>query len=78
MVQLASSSGCLQFALERFAAVREVVGIRISTSRSDAMVLSWKRVKHPLRLSDELLPQVEEFKYLRILLMSEWRGEWED
>ena len=35
------------------------------------MVLSQQRVKCPLWVGSEVLPQVEEFKYLRGLLMSE-------
>ncbi|KAI3360021.1 hypothetical protein L3Q82_014356 [Scortum barcoo] len=38
--------------------------MRISTSKSDAMVLTWKGVVCPLRVGGEVLPQVEEFKYL--------------
>ncbi|KAI3364215.1 hypothetical protein L3Q82_011024 [Scortum barcoo] len=45
-------------------------GMRISTSKSEAMVLDrWKRVACPLRVGGEVLvlPQVEEFKYLGVL-----------
>ena len=51
--------------------------MRISTSKSEAMVLSWKRVDCPLQVGGESLPQVEEFKYLRVLLMSEGKMEQE-
>ncbi|XP_051775984.1 uncharacterized protein LOC127526050 [Erpetoichthys calabaricus] len=47
----------------------------ISTSKSETMVLSWKRVECPLRVGSEILPQVEEFKYLGVLFMSEGRME---
>ncbi|KAI3365026.1 hypothetical protein L3Q82_010076 [Scortum barcoo] len=50
--------------LERFAAECEAAGMRISTSKSEAMVLDRKRVVCPLRVGGEVLPQVEEFKYL--------------
>ncbi|GAA6111505.1 uncharacterized protein LOC111191400, partial [Tachysurus ichikawai] len=53
----------------------EVVRMRISTSKSEAMVLSRKRVACPLQDSGELLPQVEEFKYLGVLFTSEGRME---
>ncbi|KAI3356011.1 hypothetical protein L3Q82_017283, partial [Scortum barcoo] len=53
----------LQHVLERFAAECEVAGMRISTSKSEAMVLDRKRVACPLRVGGEVLPQVEEFKY---------------
>ncbi|KAI3360615.1 hypothetical protein L3Q82_002481 [Scortum barcoo] len=58
------SSQDLQHVLERFAAECEAAGMRISTSKSEAMVLDRKRVACPLRVGGEVLPQVEEFKYL--------------
>ncbi|KAI3370569.1 hypothetical protein L3Q82_007074 [Scortum barcoo] len=58
----------LQRVLERFAAECEAAGMRISTSKSEAMVLDRKRVACPLRVGGEVLPQVEEFKYLRGLV----------
>ena len=39
------------------------------------MVLSRKRVPCPLQVGGELLPQVEEFKYLGVLFTSEGRME---
>ncbi|KAI3361009.1 hypothetical protein L3Q82_012904, partial [Scortum barcoo] len=75
VVLLASSSQDLQHVLERFAAECEAAGMRISTSKSEAMVLDRKRVACPLRVSGEVLPQVEEFKYLGVLFMSEGKME---
>lgn len=49
--------------------------MRVSTSKFEAMILNWKRVDYPLQVGTELLPQVEEFKYLRTLLTSEGRLE---
>jgi len=49
--------------------------MRISTSKSETMVLSRKRVEWPLQVRNEILPQVEEFKYLGVLFMSEGRTE---
>ncbi|CAM4603447.1 unnamed protein product [Leuciscus chuanchicus] len=49
--------------------------MRISTSKSEAMVLSRKRVVCPLQVGGEFLPQVEEFKYLGVLFTSEGRIE---
>ncbi|KAI3362136.1 hypothetical protein L3Q82_012466 [Scortum barcoo] len=63
VVLLASSSQDLQHVLERFAAECEAAGMRISTSKSEAMVLDRKRVV-PSPVSGEVLPQVEEFKYI--------------
>ncbi|KAI3354761.1 hypothetical protein L3Q82_004590 [Scortum barcoo] len=71
VVLMASSSQDLQRVLERFAAECEAAGMRISTSKSEAMVLDRKRVACPLRVGGEVLPQVEEFKYLGVLFTSE-------
>ncbi|KAI3352435.1 hypothetical protein L3Q82_005389 [Scortum barcoo] len=65
----------LQRVLERFAAECEAAGMRISTSKSEAMVLDRKRVACPLRVGGEVLPQVEEFKYLGVLFTSEGKME---
>ncbi|TKS65493.1 LINE-1 reverse transcriptase -like protein [Collichthys lucidus] len=75
LVLLASSERDLQLSLEQFAAECEAAGMRISTSKSEAMVLSRKRVECSLRVGDEILPQVEEFKYLGVLFTSEGRME---
>ncbi|KAI3373778.1 hypothetical protein L3Q82_022367 [Scortum barcoo] len=75
VVLLASSSQDLQHVLEQFAAECEAAGMRISTSKSEAMVLDRKRVVCPLRVSGEVLPQVEEFKYLGVLFTSEGKME---
>ncbi|WP_411913715.1 RNA-directed DNA polymerase [Vibrio sp. Y159] len=77
VVLLASSHRDLQHALGRFAAECEAAAMRVSTSKSEAMVLSRKRVDCPLQVRGEVLPQVEEFKYLGILFMSEGRMECE-
>ncbi len=73
VVVLATSDQDLQHALGRFAAECEAVGMRISASKSEAMVLSRKRVACPLQVGGVLLPQVEEFKYLGVLFTSEGR-----
>uniref|UniRef100_A0A3B4EBS9 Reverse transcriptase domain-containing protein n=1 Tax=Pygocentrus nattereri TaxID=42514 RepID=A0A3B4EBS9_PYGNA len=44
VVLLAESHGCLQRSLEQFAAECEAVGMRISTSKSESMVLAQKRM----------------------------------
>ena len=75
-VVMLALSGCdLQLSLERFAAECEAAGMRISTTKSETMVLSRKRVECPLRVGNEILPQVEEFKYLGVLFTSEGRME---
>ncbi|KAK0131008.1 Retrovirus-related Pol polyprotein from type-1 retrotransposable element R2 [Merluccius polli] len=75
VVLLASSDRDLQLSLDRFAAECEAAGMRISTSKSESMVLNRKRVECTLRVGDETLPQVEEFKYLGVLFTSEGRME---
>ncbi|KAK3519761.1 hypothetical protein QTP70_003904 [Hemibagrus guttatus] len=77
VVLLAPSSQDLQHALGWFAAVCEVTWMRISTSKSKVMVLNRKKVACPLQVGGEFLPQVEEFKYLRVLFTSEGRMECE-
>ncbi|KAK3517849.1 hypothetical protein QTP70_020994 [Hemibagrus guttatus] len=73
VVLLALSSLDLQHALRRFAAECEAAGMRVSTSKSKAMVLDRKKVACTLQVGEELLPQVEEFKYLGVLFTSEGR-----
>ncbi|TWW77463.1 hypothetical protein D4764_12G0008530 [Takifugu flavidus] len=75
VVLLASSARDLQRSLDRFAAACEAAGMRISTSKSEAMVLNRKKVECLLRVKEEILPQVEEFKYLGVLFTSEGRME---
>ncbi|KAK3520692.1 hypothetical protein QTP70_030558, partial [Hemibagrus guttatus] len=73
VVLLAPSSLDLQHALGRFAAECEAAGMRVSTSKSEAMVLDRKKVACTPQVGGEVLPQVEEFKYLGILFTSEGR-----
>ncbi|KAI3369679.1 hypothetical protein L3Q82_024522 [Scortum barcoo] len=77
VVLLALSSQDLQHVLEWFAAECEAAGMRISTSKSEAMVLEltrkgWRALS---RVGGEVLPQVEEFKYLGVLFTSEGKME---
>ncbi|KAK3512205.1 hypothetical protein QTP70_000467 [Hemibagrus guttatus] len=73
VVLLASSGLDLQHALGRFAAECEAAGMRVSTSKSEAMVLDRKKVACTLQVGGEVLPQVKEFKYLGVLFTSEGR-----
>ncbi len=66
VVLLASSHCDLQHSLGRFAAECEVVGMKVSTSKFEAMVLCWKKLDCSLWVGGELLPQAEEFKYLEL------------
>ncbi|TWW70800.1 hypothetical protein D4764_17G0002830 [Takifugu flavidus] len=75
VVLLAPSNRDLQQMLGRFATECEVAGMRISTSKSESMVLTRKKIECLLRVGEEVLPQVEEFKYLGILFTSEGRME---
>ncbi|KAK3561732.1 hypothetical protein QTP86_012988 [Hemibagrus guttatus] len=73
VVLSAPSSLDLQHALGHFAAECEAAGMRVSTSKSEAMVLDRKKVACTLQVGGEVLPQVEEFKYLGVLFTSEGR-----
>uniref|UniRef100_A0A8C6KN79 Kinesin-like protein n=1 Tax=Nothobranchius furzeri TaxID=105023 RepID=A0A8C6KN79_NOTFU len=53
---------------------RPKTGRRISSSKSEYMVESRKRVECLLRVRDEVLHQVEEFKYLWVLFTGEGEG----
>ncbi|KAK5928647.1 hypothetical protein CgunFtcFv8_013696 [Champsocephalus gunnari] len=71
VVLMASSVCDLQHSLDWFATECAAAGMRISTSKSEAMVLSRKPMDCPLQVGHESLPQVKEFKYLRVLFSSE-------
>ncbi|KAK3548517.1 hypothetical protein QTP70_013366 [Hemibagrus guttatus] len=73
VVLLASSSLDLQHALGHFAAECEAAGMRVSSSKSEAMVLNRKKVVCTLQVGGEVLPQAEDFKYLGVLFTSEGR-----
>ncbi|XP_061827614.2 DDB1- and CUL4-associated factor 17 isoform X1 [Nerophis lumbriciformis] len=66
VVLLASSDQDIQLSLDRFAAECEATGMKISTSESESMVLTWKRGERHLWVAEEILPQVEEFMYLLV------------
>uniref|UniRef100_A0A3B3CJV2 Reverse transcriptase domain-containing protein n=1 Tax=Oryzias melastigma TaxID=30732 RepID=A0A3B3CJV2_ORYME len=75
VVLLAPSNRDLQHVLERFAAECEAAGMRVSTAKSEAMVLDRRKVVCPLSVGGVRLPQVEEFKYLGVLFTSDGRSE---
>ncbi len=75
VVLLAPLDQELRHALGRFAGECEAVWVRISTSKSEAMVISRKKVACQLQVGGEFLPQVEEYKYLGVLFTSERRVE---
>ncbi|KAK3534043.1 hypothetical protein QTP86_000634 [Hemibagrus guttatus] len=77
VVLLAPSSLDLQHALGCFAAECEAAGMRVNTSKSEAMVLDRKKVACTLQVGGDLLPQVEEFKYLGVLFTSKGRMDCE-
>ncbi|KAK3507901.1 hypothetical protein QTP70_002530 [Hemibagrus guttatus] len=77
VVLLAPSSLDLQHALRHFAVECEAAGRRVSTSKSEAMVLDRKKVACTIQVGGEFLPQVEEFKYLGVLFTSEGRMDGE-
>ena len=49
--------------------------MRVSTSKSEAMVLCRKTVECSLRVGSELLPQAKDFKYFGVLFTSEGKME---
>ncbi|KAI3352078.1 hypothetical protein L3Q82_020894 [Scortum barcoo] len=67
----------LQHVLERFAAECEAAGMRNQhlQIRGHGSRPEKGRVACPLRVSGEVLPQVEEFKYLGVLFTSEGKME---
>ena len=71
MVLLAPSVRDLQLSLDQFAADCEAARMKISISKSETMVLSRTKVECLLWVGEEILPQVEEFKYLGFLFTSE-------
>ncbi|TWW71209.1 hypothetical protein D4764_17G0006920 [Takifugu flavidus] len=73
-MMLPSSARDLQRSLDRCPATCEAAGMRISTSKSAAMVLN-RKVECLFRVEEAL--QVEEFKYLGVLFTSEGRKEQE-
>lgn len=53
------------------------MGMKASTSKSEAMVFSWKTVDCLLQVGSDLFPQMKKIKYFRILFMIEGRSEHE-
>lgn len=53
----------------------EAVEMRISNFKSEAIVLSWKRISWPLRVREKLLPHAEAIRYLKVLFMSNGERE---
>jgi len=74
MVPISAFCG-LRHSLGRFAAKCEVTGMRVSTSKFEAMVLCRKPVDCSLQLGTECLPQAKELKYLGGLVTSEGKME---
>lgn len=52
-------------------------GMRINISKSETTVHNWQRVEYPCWVRDDLLPQVQEFKYFKILNTSKGTGKQE-
>ena len=74
---MAPSVQDLQLSLDRFAVECTAAGMRISISKSEAMVLSREEMVCAVQVGNETLPQVKEFKYLGVLFTSEGRTEQE-
>ena len=58
--------------------VTSVARMRINTSKSEAMILRWKKMGYLLQVGEEILPQVEEFKYHGDLFSRKERMERQD
>ncbi|KAM4713090.1 adhesion G-protein coupled receptor F1-like [Anableps anableps] len=71
VVLLSSSGHDLQLLLEQFAAKCEAARMKISASKSETIVLCRKRVAYLLWVGEEVLPQVEKFRYLGVLFTNE-------
>ena len=65
----------LQLSLDWFAAKCKEAEMKIRTSKSEARVLNRKKVDCLLQVGEEILPQVEEFKYLGVFFKCEWKME---
>ena len=74
---LASSADGLQRALDRFAAECSSSGMRISTAKTEVMVLSRQPEQCALQVSGVPLRQVEKFKYLGVEFASDGRQDGE-
>ena len=70
---LASSQQDLQCALDRFAAESELAGMKVSTKKTEVMVISRLAVDCTLHVSGVQLQQVEKFKYLGSWFASDGR-----
>jgi hypothetical protein len=64
VVLLAASEADLQHALDRFAAECEEAGMKVSTKKTEAMVVSRGNARCSVRVNNVSLNKVEEFKYL--------------
>ncbi len=64
VVLLALSDPDFHCTLGWFVARSKAAGTRVSSSRSEAIVLCWKVVDCSFQFLSESLPQVKDFKYL--------------
>lgn len=71
----ASSAQDLQSSLDRVAAECEAAGMRISTSKTETLVLSRQPVDCNIQVSGSQIRQVEEFKYLGVLFASDGKQD---
>lgn len=74
---LALSVADLQLSLDQFPAEREAIRIRISTSKSEVMDLSRKRVECRLQAGKEILIRSERVQVSLGLFREERENEWE-
>lgn len=77
VVLLASSDHDLQHTLEWFTAECNATVMRISTSKSEAIISCQNTLNCPLWAGSEFQPHVKELKYLGVLLTSEGKVHFE-
>lgn len=68
MVLLTSADSDPKLAQGQFAVECEAVRMKVSTSKSKAMVLCQKIMYCSLRVVSDFLPKVKKFKYRRVLI----------
>jgi len=79
LVLMASSSQAFQRTLEKFAAKYEAAGMKVSSSKSEAMVLNQKKVECSLQVGDESLHHFRGVMWVSCSqVMGGWSERWTD
>ena len=75
LVLMAPSESGLQLTLNGFAAVCDIVGMKISTSKTEVLQFSRNPVQCSMKVDGVSLKQVEKIKYLGVAFMSNGRQD---